>query len=177
MIDVVTETLTRTWTEIRKRHPDVPDVAICVTSGASQAKCGSRIWENTRLLEVDEKVLGRDPEGVLAWLLHQAAHELADSYQPSSHQPSREVNRTAQHDQAFHGAAVALGLEVPEPDVQGRSPVTSMPRTLIASYGFAILRIRQACANLGGTGFRNRCYVPMRSAAPHPDGPYCTAGN
>jgi hypothetical protein len=149
MNDVVTEALTRTWTEIRKRYPAVPDLAICVTSGSSQTKCGSQIWGNTRLLVVNDEILGRNSEAVLAWLLHQAAHELA-----GSHRPSSNVNYTARHDQAFHDAAIVLGLEIEEPDPRGGSSITSMPQTLIDRYGFAILRIRQACANHSSPNFK-----------------------
>jgi hypothetical protein len=136
----VIDALNRAWDDIQRRNVAVPGVTIWVMSGHGGTQCGSILWDGAPILLVDEEVLSRGAAAVFGWLLHQAAHELADSQRPSSH--TKESQR---HDAVFRGAAETLELEVEEDRPETSEwPITRVPETLAPRYTFTIHRLATA---------------------------------
>src|SRR4051794_5933069 len=119
------------WAAIRTRHPEVPAVVIVVASG-SPARANDTLtlghfassrWQHgeARLPEVmvSGEGLSRTPAEVLATLLHEAAHGLADA---------RDIKDTSRqgrwHNQKFAKLADELGLDVTKDDRLGWSTTT-----------------------------------------------------
>ena len=140
MTVAVTDALNRAWDDIQRMNAAVPGVTIWVMSGHGGMQCGSVLWDGAPILLADEEVLSRGAAPVFGWLLHQAAHELADSQRPSGH--TKESRR---HDAAFRSAAETLGLEVEEdPSATSEWSITSVPETLAPRYAFTVHRLATA---------------------------------
>jgi hypothetical protein len=108
----------RAWTAIRARHPEVPEVIVVLGAG-SEARRGlfklghfaAARWQvsGQRRAEVlvSGEGLGRGAVDVLATLLHEAAHGLADT---------RKVKDTSRqgryHNRHYASLAAELGLDV-----------------------------------------------------------------
>ena len=140
----------------------MPGVTIWVMSGHGGTQCGSILWDGAPILLVDEEVLSHGAAAVFGWLLHQAAHELADSQQPAGH--TRESQR---HDAVFHGTAETLGLEVEEDRPETNEwPITSVPETLAPRHAFTIHRLVTALTQWNALAVKlamASCqYVPAR---------------
>ena len=136
----VIDALNRAWDDIQRRNVALPGVTIWAISGHGGSQCGSILWDGAPILLVDEEVLGRGAAAVFGWLLHQAAHELADSQRPPSH-----IKESARHDAVFRGAAETLGLEVEEDRSETNEwSVTSVPETLAPRYAFTTQRLATA---------------------------------
>lgn len=154
----VARALEALWAEIRGNHPDVPDVAIVVASGASPRGlnwghfAGDR-WQvgEGRLPEVliGGEGLQREPEEVLVTALHEAAHGVART---------RGIDDTSREGRYHNGRFAALARElglVPEQDKRiGWSPCTLAPGTLDRYVG-SVGRLRTAVR-----GYRHAEYGP-----------------
>jgi hypothetical protein len=125
------------WAAIRSRHPDVPAVVVIVGSGSERgqlAKWGhfaAHRWQAgpDRLPEVlvSGEGLNREPDQVLATLLHEATHGLAFA---------RNVKDTSRqgrwHNKRFATLAAELGLTVDKTSKYGWSTTTCAPATALA---------------------------------------------
>lgn len=152
------------WAAIAKRHPDVPAAVIVVASGtdgrASQARWGHFaalrwVQGNDQLPEVliAGEGLARGAEAVLATLLHEAAHGLADV---------RKINDTSRqgryHNRRFAALARELGLDVAEAGSIGWS-ATTLSEAARLEYRRELGRLQAALTlsrrgELGGKGRR-----------------------
>jgi hypothetical protein len=114
------------WVAIRARHPDVPAAVVIVGSGSERgqlAKWGhfaAHRWQHgtDRLPEVlvSGEGLNREPAAVLATLLHEAAHGLADA------RGVKDTSRQGRwHNRHFATLARELGLDVAKTDKFGWS--------------------------------------------------------
>lgn len=127
--------LDRTWTHIRKHHPDVPPVVITVGSGMTDPKrpklghfAASR-WEyqhkHVSELFIAGEGLQHGPTDVLVTLLHEAAHGIAVT------RGIKDTSRQGRyHNTRFKQLAEELGLEVTEQHSIGWSGTTVSKRTL-----------------------------------------------
>jgi len=157
--------LERTWTTIRTRYPDVPDVVLVVASGSE----GKRLnlghfaphrWEvagaDRHEVLVGGEGLHRGPLEVLGTLLHEAAHGLAQarSVQDTSRQGRYHNRRYAQ-------LARELGLEVTSVKPIGWS-ATTVPEPTAAGYAGQLEELQAALVlwrrqeHRLGTGTRSR---------------------
>ena len=140
MTVAVIDAITRAWDDIQQRNAAVPGVTILLIWGHRGTQCGSTLWNGVPILLVDEEILNRNAEAVLSWLLHQAAHELADGQRPSG--PARDSRR---HDAVFRSAAKALGLEVEKDQAESSGwSTTIVPETLAPRYAFTTNRLANA---------------------------------
>ena len=116
------------WAAIRRHHPEVPAVVIIIASGTGgkHAKWGHHApgrWHNGSAEHAEVMISGeglaRTPREVLATLLHEAAHALADA---------RGVTDTSRqgryHNRKFALLATELGLDATENDQFGWSATT-----------------------------------------------------
>jgi hypothetical protein len=109
----MSDVLESAWADIRRRNREVHRTVIAVAPGASGSACGSVAWASDPVLLVDTATLAEPPLDVFSWLLHQAAHSLADSRRKPT-----GASQGRYHDQHFRDAATDLGLAVredPEP--------------------------------------------------------------
>jgi len=135
----MTDALTQSWADIRKRSKNtVPRAVIAVTPGKSGSTCGSVTWTDDPVLLADTATLGKAPLEILGWLLHLAAHGKADT----GRKPSQS-SEGRYHDAAYKQAAEALGLEVTTGPGSGWSR-TTVPKELAGRYLPAIERLRAA---------------------------------
>lgn len=123
---VMTDVLDKAWADIRRRNRSVPRVRVAVTPGKSGSTCGSVMWASDPLLLVDTDTLTLPPLDVFAYLLHQAAHALADAARRSEGQEPSLARRGYYHDKCYRDAAAELGLEVGK-DEAGWSRTTLTP--------------------------------------------------
>lgn len=165
--------LEKTWKQIQKRHPEVPDVIVTIGSGtigrdkyqvyghfAQNRWVAKENGTNIHELFVGGEGLQRGAAEVLATLLHEAAHGLA---------AARGIQDTSRqgryHNTKFRALAEELGLEVSHCKEIGWSAST-LPemyrwdyRTEIAALDRAILAHRRHEAAPGdaqpGTGGEN----------------------
>jgi hypothetical protein len=131
--------LDRTWTTIRARHPDVPEVVI--TLGAGSAGGGPLTlghfadgrWQRgpgdpLPELFVAGEGLARGPAKVLATLLHEGAHGAA---------ATRKIQDTSRqgrwHNARYRAIAAELGLDVAQAPGIGWSD-TTLPTATAARY-------------------------------------------
>lgn len=116
------------WAIIRRHHSEVPAVVIIIASGTGgrHAKWGHHApgrWHNGSTEHAEVMISGeglaRTPCEVLATLLHEAAHALADA---------RGITDTSRqgryHNRKFALLATELGLDVTENDQFGWSATT-----------------------------------------------------
>jgi hypothetical protein len=110
--------LERAWTAIRTHHPDVPQVVVVLGAG-SEARRGLFKWghfaaarwqvagSNRPEVLVSGEGLKRGARDVLATLLHEAAHGLADA------RGVKDTSRQGRwHNRRFAALATELGLRV-----------------------------------------------------------------
>jgi len=157
--------LERTWTTIRTRYPDVPDVVLVVASGSE----GKRLnlghfaphrWEvagaDRHEVLVGGEGLHRGPLEVLGTLLHEAAHGLAQA---------RSVQDTSRggryHNRRYATLARELGLAVASVKPIGWS-ATTVPEATAAGYAGQLEELAAALVlwrrqeHRIGTGTRSR---------------------
>ena len=116
------------WAAIRRHHPEVPAVVIIIASGTDgrHAKWGHHApgrWHSGSAEHAEVMISGeglaRTPREVLATLLHEAAHALADA---------RGITDTSRqgryHNRKFALLATELGLDVTETGQFGWSATT-----------------------------------------------------
>ncbi len=137
--------LEEVWTEIRRRHPDVPPVIVTVGSGSLGARPGklrlghyaAARWRpavpDVDAVPIAELFVGGEglahgPVDVLGTLLHEAAHGVA---------VTREVKDTsragAYHNARFRGLGEELGLHIERDPAIGWS-LTTVPDATAAAY-------------------------------------------
>jgi len=147
--------LERTWTAIRARHPQVPEVVLVVAAGSDPR--GKRLtlghfaagrWQLTTPADgqpadraevlVGGEGLRRGPVDVLGTLLHEAAHGLAHA---------RRVQDTSRqgryHNKRYAQLAVELGLQVAEQAPFGWT-ATSVPEATAADYAGQLTELTAA---------------------------------
>jgi hypothetical protein len=127
--------LDRTWSSIRARHPDVPEVVITLgagTGGSGPAKLGhfaAARWQRGPAEELPEMFvagegLSRGAADVLATLLHEGAHGAA---------AARKVQDTSRqgrwHNARYRAIAAELSLDVAQAPAIGWSDTTVPPAT------------------------------------------------
>jgi hypothetical protein len=131
--------LERAWTAIRTNHPDVPQVVVLLGAG-SEARRGLFKWghfaaarwhvagSNRPEVLVSGEGLRRGAPEVLATLLHEAAHGLADA------RSIKDISRQGRwHNQRYAALAGELGLEVTKDPKTGWSQ-TSLTGKLADRY-------------------------------------------
>ncbi|MGC7101612.1 hypothetical protein ACPZ19_43645 [Amycolatopsis lurida] len=140
-----------TWTAIRRRHPDVPEVVLTIGSGTLGMKQGQpklghfaagrwRVGDTDRVPElfISGEGLQRAPEDVLGTLLHEAAHGIAHT---------REIKDTSRqgryHNKRFKALGEELGLILEEDPSIGWS-VTCVPTKTSNTYRPEVKLIRDA---------------------------------
>jgi hypothetical protein len=131
--------LDHSWQAIRARHPDVPEVVVTLGSGSGNGRGVLKLghfaearWQRGegRLPElfIGGEGLARGSRGVLATLLHEAAHGVATM---------REIQDTSRqgrfHNTRFKALAEELGLDVAKTGSIGWSD-TTVPDTTAAVY-------------------------------------------
>ncbi|MFD9893548.1 hypothetical protein ACFWY9_29745 [Amycolatopsis sp. NPDC059027] len=140
-----------TWSAIRRRHPDVPDVVVTIGSGTLGVKQGRKVlghfaagrWhvgdtDKVPELFISGEGLQRSPEEVLGTLLHEAAHGVAHT---------REIKDTSRqgryHNKRFKALGEELGLILEEDPAIGWS-VTCVPTKTSNVYRAEVGRIKEA---------------------------------
>lgn len=132
--------LDRVWAAIRRRHPEVPEVVMTLGSGSIGARSGritlghfaANRWQRGegRLPEmfVAGEGLANGPRDVLATLLHEAAHGLADA------RGIQDTSRQGRyHNARYRDLATELGLEISKIDGIGWSG-TKVPDGTAEAY-------------------------------------------
>jgi len=157
--------LERTWTTIRTRYPDVPDVVLVVASGSE----GKRLnlghfaphrWEvagaDRHEVLVGGEGLHRGPLEVLGTLLHEAAHGLAQA------RAIQDTSRQGRyHNRRYATVARELGLDVAAVKPIGWS-ATTVPEPTAAGYTSQLEELAAALVlwrrqeHRIGTGTRSR---------------------
>jgi hypothetical protein len=135
----VVAALERAWTAIRTHHPDVPQVVVVLGSG-SESRRGLFKWghfaaarwqvadTNRPEVLVSGEGLKRGGRQVLATLLHEAAHGLANT------RGVKDTSRQGRwHNRRFAALAGELGLQVAKDPKTGWSQ-TSLTDQLAARY-------------------------------------------
>jgi hypothetical protein len=131
--------LERTWSIIRRRHPDVPEAVLVVASGSE----GKRLnfghfaphrWQvngaDRHEVLVGGEGLHRGPTDVLGTLLHEAAHGLAQA------RGIQDTSRQGRyHNRRYATLARELGLEVASVKPIGWSGTTVPEHTATAYVG------------------------------------------
>jgi hypothetical protein len=132
----IVHALEAVWSGIRQRHPELPAAVVVVASGSERGQLteyghyAQLRWQTAggQLPEVliAGEGLSRGPEPVLATLLHEGAHGLADV---------RGVQDTSRqgryHNRRYRAIAEHVGLEVAEAPVIGWSVTTLRPATRV----------------------------------------------
>ena len=143
--------LERAWGDVRRRHPELPTAVIVTGSGADGRRSGLRLgqfaarrWrhypEGGALPEifVGGEGLERDARGVLATLLHEAAHALADV------RGVKDTSRQGRyHNRRFKLLAEELGLIVTQVPVIGWS-ATSLADATAERYRDTLAALEHA---------------------------------
>jgi hypothetical protein len=129
--------LARAWGAIRARHPDVPEVVMVTGPGSSaRSSEGLRLghfaagrWHPAPDAALAEVMIGgegleRSAEQVLATLLHEAAHAVAQT------RGIQDTSRQGRyHNQRFRAVATELGLAIERHPQIGWSLTTVQPHT------------------------------------------------
>jgi hypothetical protein len=129
--------LEHAWAMIRTRHPEVPEAVLVVASGGAgrRLKLGhfaagrwQQAGDHHPEVLVGGEGLARGAREVLATLLHEAGHGLADARRiPDTSRGGRYHNRR------YAALARELGLEVAQVGTIGWS-ATTLPETTAAAY-------------------------------------------
>jgi hypothetical protein len=142
--------LERAWDEIRRRSPDLPQVVMVVASGSDGAPAGwlklghfaAMRWQTGDGLLPEVFVggegLAAGPTAVLATLLHEAAHAIADV------RGIKDTSRQGRyHNQRYADLARELGMDVVQVTPIGWSG-TSVPETTADSYSETVTDLAAA---------------------------------
>ncbi len=129
--------LADTWTSIRRRHPDVPEVVIALGAGASKrglvlghfaAGAWDRGGQEVSELFVGGEGLREGARGVLITLLHEGGHGMA---------VTRGVKDTSRqgryHNARYRQLACEIGLEVSRHEQLGWS-LSALPASTAGTY-------------------------------------------
>jgi hypothetical protein len=132
----LTTALTATWRVIQDHHPDVPSVVLTLGSDIP-SQCGlgrfaPNRWHHGQDAEdadlhelfISGEGLRTGAEGVLATLLHQAAHALA-----TARGITDTSNRSYYHNKRYKALAEELGLTVADAGSRGWQNTTLPPAT------------------------------------------------
>jgi hypothetical protein len=143
----VTVTLEGVWGTIRRRHPELPPVAIVVSSGTASLAKGVALnqghfapgrWEEDQDTHHEIFVAGEivnDPERVLGTLLHEAAHALAHL------RGIKDTSRGGRyHNAEFRTLAAEVGLDAAQVGTIGWSD-TSLTEDTRAAYRVSLERL------------------------------------
>jgi hypothetical protein len=138
------------WAQIRLRHPEVPPAVLITGAGTPGPRGGVRLghfaasrWRADGEATLGEVFVGgeglaRGARDVLATLLHEAAHALADQ---------RRIQDTSRqgryHNQRFKRLAEELGLRVEHHPTLGWSP-TTLPDVAAERYAPVIAALEEA---------------------------------
>jgi hypothetical protein len=138
------------WAEIRERHPELPAAVLITGAGTPGPRGGMRLghfaasrWRTGGEATLGEVFVGgegraRGARDVLATLLHEAAHALADRRQ------IQDTSRQGRyHNQRFKRLAEELGLRVEHHPTLGWSP-TTLPDATAESYAPVIAALEEA---------------------------------
>jgi hypothetical protein len=138
--------LEHAWSAIRTRHPQVPEAVLVVASGSSgrRLKWGhfaAGRWQQAGNQHPEVLVggegLARGAREVLATLLHEAGHGLADA---------RGIQDTSRggryHNRRFAALAGELGLEVARAEAIGWS-ATTLPEATAAAYAPVLAELEE----------------------------------
>lgn len=129
------------WDGIRERHPEVPEAAIVVASGARPGgktlKYGhwcAGAWHSEQEEATAEVLIGgeglaRGPVEVLGTLIHEATHGLADARGIQDVSPSNP----RYHNAKFRDLAGEMGITITRNDRIGWS-ITEVPRATAEEY-------------------------------------------
>uniref|UniRef100_UPI003F494405 hypothetical protein n=1 Tax=Amycolatopsis sp. CA-290885 TaxID=3239925 RepID=UPI003F494405 len=144
----LTAALTATWTAIQRNHSEVPPVVFTLGSSPASELCHDRgnHWprdgaiQAVHQLTVGGGVLRKSPRGVLASLLHAAAHGIAAMY------GINETSRRGQyHNKKFVELAEQLQLRVDDAGVSGWAS-TEVPEEVAETYGAELGQLSTALA-------------------------------
>lgn len=160
--------LEQAWAAIRARHPEVPAAVVVLGAGSIGAPAGvlrlghfaaMRWHHDTRQLPevfISGEGLSRGPGDVLATLLHEAAHALADV------RGIKDTSRQGRwHNARFKQLAAEVGIETTKDPRLGWSP-TSLPEATRAAYADTItalgaaLRMHRSAEVTGGPGAKTK---------------------
>ena len=143
----VTVTLEGVWETIRRRHPELPPVAIVVSSGTASLAKGVALnqghfapgrWEEGEDTHHEIFVAGEvvnNPEAVLGTLLHEAAHALAHL------RGIKDTSRGGRyHNAEFRKLAAEMGLDAANLRTIGWSD-TSLTDDTRAAYRVSLERL------------------------------------
>lgn len=143
----VTVTLEGVWGTIRRRHPELPPVAIVVSSGTAALAKGVALnqghfapgrWEEDQDTHHEIFVAGEivnDPERVLGTLLHEAAHALAHL------RGIKDTSRGGRyHNAEYRTLAAEMGLDAAQVGTIGWSD-TSLTDDTRAAYRVSLERL------------------------------------
>src|SRR5258708_26977858 len=72
----MTDAISDTWRAIRRRHRDVPAVALSIVHGPGSGHAGVDWDADPPSLRIGARTVSDGPEAILGSLLHQAAHSL-----------------------------------------------------------------------------------------------------
>ncbi|MGH3401044.1 MAG: hypothetical protein ACRDRJ_00750 [Streptosporangiaceae bacterium] len=121
------EVLSAVWSSLQARHPDLPP-AVFELSPSARTSGHDVNWSARPVrLIIGPAMTRRAPAEILEWLLHEAAHAMAEARSPLS--PGKR--KRGWHTEAFRDAARELGLEVSHTTHFGWRD-TSLPPALTA---------------------------------------------
>jgi hypothetical protein len=135
------------WLEIRRRHPEVPRVVIIIASGTDgkHTRFGHHApgrWnvagEQRAEIMISGEGLRRGATAVLATMLHEATHALAEA------RGIQDTSRQGRyHNRKFKAHAEELGITVEHDDRAGWS-ITTLPSQTAARYAAQIAALEAA---------------------------------
>jgi len=147
------DALEQAWADIRDCHPELPPAVIILGAGSLRSRSGELTlghfaamrWHTStesaeQLAEVfiGGEGLQRGPAGVLATLLHEAAHALAHT------RGIKDTSRQGRyHNTKFKALAEELGITVTKDPRIGWSP-TELPKTTRAAYATTVDNLTRA---------------------------------
>jgi hypothetical protein len=157
-ISPVIQALEYTWIAIRKHHDEIPHAVVVVASGSEGRR---KVWghhatcrwhhdgEDLTEIMVSGEGLQRGPEPVLATMLHEGAHALADA---------RSIQDTSRqgryHNARFKALAIELGITVEKDSTIGWS-VTTLGELGATRYAKQLAAIEKSL-----TLYRNGSMLP-----------------
>ncbi|WP_196776824.1 hypothetical protein [Haloechinothrix halophila] len=147
------DALEQAWADIRERHPELPPAVIVLGAGSIGSRSGALTlghfaamrWHtdtdgSDQLAEVfiGGEGLQRGPAGVLATLLHEAAHALAHT------RGIKDTSRQGRyHNTKFKAVAEEVGITVTKDPRIGWSP-TDLPDTTRNDYAHTVEVLSEA---------------------------------
>jgi len=147
------DALEQAWADIRECHPELPPAVIVLGAGSIGSRSGTLTLGHFAAMrwhadtdgseELAEVFIGgeglqRGPAGVLATLLHEAAHALAHT------RGIRDTSRQGRyHNTKFKALAEEVGITVTKDPRIGWSP-TELPETTRAAYADTVEVLSEA---------------------------------